>query len=225
MDDNYHGKGLGKKINLLKITTMKKILISLIVSLLIGLPFVGSAQIRKKDEKDTAKVAVTADTAAVAATAVVVDSLAVKDSVKVTPDTSVVVTPKDCFQEWYEKMRTRGAKPVADGMQPVVITLKSEEACVCLLGQVQVTAGKIVPPLMFQQEDGQFKPSATMGKKLDPIFASSMTEDQLFAITEGMSILFRTNSQEYGRLIFYTFANKGAKANKSAPSPDELLDK
>jgi hypothetical protein len=148
-----------------------------------------------------------------------------KDSVVAKPDTSVVVTPKDCFQEWYEKMRAKGAKPVTDGMQPVVITLKSDNGSLCLMGQIQVTGGKMVAPLMVQQENGEFKPFNAVGKKIDPVLASSMTQDELTTITDGMSILFRTTAQEYGRVIFYTFAKTGAKANKTAPSPDELLDK
>jgi hypothetical protein len=91
------------------------------------------------------------------------------------------------------------------------------------MGQIQVTGGKMVAPLMVQQENGEFKPFNAMGKKLDPVLVSSMTQDELTAITDGMSILFRTTSQEYARIIFYTFANTGAKSNKAAPSPEELL--
>jgi hypothetical protein len=146
------------------------------------------------------------------------------DTVVVKPDTSVVVTPKDCFQEWYEKMRAKGAKPVTDGMQPVVITLKGEHGTICLMGKIQVTGGKMVAPLMVEQENGEFKPFNAMGKKIDPVLASSMTQDELTTVTDGMSILFRTTTQEYGRIIFYTFANSGKKANKAAPSPEELLN-
>jgi len=184
------------------------------VACFIWIPIAGTAQVTDSTRKDSTKIIV--DSAAVT----------IPDSIAVAPpatDTAVVVAVKDCFQEWYEKFRTRGAKPVTDGKHPVIITLKSEDAAVCLIGQVQVTNGKIVPPLLVQQEDGDYKPFNTVGKKLDPVFASSMTEDQLLTITDGMSILFRTNNQEYGRIIFYTFANKGGKAIKTAPSPDELI--
>ncbi len=171
-------------------------------------------------QADTLKKAVTDTTkkAAVDSAAVVSDSsVAKKDTVV------VAAAPKDCFQDWYEKMRQRGAKPVTDGKQPVIITLKSEEGAVCLLGQVEVSGGKIKPPLYVQQEDGEYTQFNAMGKKIDPAFASMISEAELLTITDGMSILFRTTSQEYGRLIFYTFANKAVKANKAAPKPEDLL--
>jgi hypothetical protein len=190
---------------------MKNLITILFVMFFLGYSHSGFAQ-----KKDSAAVVAKADTT-LKVTAVPKDSVAAK------PDTSVVVTPKDCFQEWYEKMRAKGAKPVTDGMQPVVITLKSDNGSLCLMGQIQVTGGKMVAPLMVEQENGEFKPFNAMGKKLDPVLASSMTQDELLTITDGMSILFRTTSQEYGRIIFYSFANSGKKANKAAPSPDELL--
>ena len=188
---------------------MKKIIsIFIVIVCFLLYPIFGISQV-----KDSTKVPADSTVAAVT------DSIAKPQ----TTDTAVMVAVKDCFQEWYEKFRTRGAKPVTDGTHPVIITLKSEEAAVCLVGQVQVANGKIVPPLLVQQEDGEFKPFNTVGKKLDPVFASSMTEDQLLGITDGMSILLRTNNQEYGRIIFYTFANKGGKAIKTAPNPGELI--
>jgi hypothetical protein len=108
-------------------------------------------------------------------------------------------------------------------MHPVVITLKSESSGVCMMGKIQVTNGKIVPPLMVQQEDGEYIAANLMGKKLDPGFTGTMSADELYTVTDGMSILFRTASQEYGRLLFYTFAKKDKTANKVAPSPDELI--
>ncbi len=189
---------------------MKNLITILSVMFILGHSHSGLAQ-----NKDSVAVAKTDTT--LKATAVPVDSVAVK------ADTSVVVTPKDCFQEWYEKMRAKGAKPVTDGMQPVIITLRGEQGTICLMGQIQVTGGKMVAPLMVEQENGEFKPFNAMGKKLDPVLASSMTQDELLTVTDGMSILFRTTTQEYGRIIFYTFANSGKKANKAAPSPDELL--
>jgi hypothetical protein len=147
------------------------------------------------------------------------------DTVREKPrtDTTVLAVSKNCFQDWYEKMRERGAKQVTDGIHPVIITLKSEDGNVCLVGQIEVLNGKLKAPLMVQQEDGEFKPFNAIGKKLDPVFVTTMTEDQLLGITDGMSILFRTTTQEYGRIIFYTFANKSSKANKTAPNPDDLL--
>ena len=139
-------------------------------------------------------------------------------AVKKTSDS----TATNCYKQWYDAFSTRGAKPVTDGTQEVVITFKSGETCHCFMGKVEVAAGKIKPPLYVQQENGQYKTFAEMSKKLDPEFVSAQG-DQLYKITDGMSVLFKTADNEYGRLFFYKFVNKGTQTNKQAPSPDELL--
>ena len=165
--------------------------------------------------KDTTKV----DSAAKVDSTVV--AVAKVDTVRVIVDT---VVKKDCYAEYYDIMRTRGAKTVTDGLQPVVIALKSNDGgCHCFLGRVEVAAGKIKPPLYFQQENGEYRPVSVAGKRLEAAFSSSMTPDELYAIKDGMSIVFRTVDQEYGRLFFYTFVNKGATSNKAAPSATDLI--
>jgi hypothetical protein len=47
--------------------------------------------------------------------------------------------------------------------------------------------------------------------------------DQLYKISGGTSVLFKTANNEYRRLFFYRFVNKGTQPNKAAPSADELL--
>jgi hypothetical protein len=130
---------------------------------------------------------------------------------------------KDCYTKWYETVRSRGAKTVTDGMQDVVIALKSETECNCFVGQVEVAGGKIKPPLMVQQENGEYRSFNVVGKKIDAGFATAMGEDQLYAISEGMSIVFRTTDNEYGRLFFFKFVNKSAQSNKAAPNPADLI--
>ena len=142
------------------------------------------------------------------------------DTIRVVVDT---VVKKDCYNEYYDIMKTKGAKHVTDGMQQVVITLRGPEGCRCFLGQVEVVGGKIRPPLQFQQDDGQYRPVTTLGKKLEPAFVATMTPDELYSIKDGMSVVFRTSDQEYGRLFFYKFVNKGTAANKVAPSAAELM--
>ena len=137
------------------------------------------------------------------------------DSVASAPSTN-------CYKQWYDAFSSRGAKTVTDGTQDVVITFKSGETTQCLMGKVEVAAGKIKPPLYVQLQNGEYKPFSEMGKKLDPEFVSAQG-DQLWKITDGMSVLFKTADNEYGRLFFYKFVNKGTQTNKKAPSPDELL--
>lgn len=129
----------------------------------------------------------------------------------------------DCFKEWYTLFRSRGAKQVTDGTQEVIITIRGQNSNQCYLGKIEVANGKIKLPLWVQKDDGSFETFGSSGKKLDPEFASSTSEDDLLAITDGMSISFRTTDQEYGRLFFYKFVNDKPKANKVAPSPSALI--
>ena len=143
------------------------------------------------------------------------------DTVKVVMDT---IVKKDCYTEYYEIMRTRGAKPVTDGMQQVVIAFKSPDGnCLCFMGQIEVVGLKIKPPLYFRKENGEYKPVSTVGKKLEAAFTGSMSPDELYTIKDGMSIVFRTSDNEYGRLFFYQFVNKGSLGNTVAPSASELI--
>jgi hypothetical protein len=91
-----------------------------------------------------------------------------------------------------------------------------------LFGFYDTFGGKIKPPLYVQAESGEYKTFASLGKKLDPEFVAAQG-DQLYEISDGMSVLFKTADNEYGRLFFYRFVNKGTQTNKAAPSADELL--
>jgi hypothetical protein len=157
------------------------------------------------------------------------DSVAKHDSTIHAHDSSLAVkkdtlfTPKSCYSVWHDAFRTRGAKPVPDGMQQIVIALKGEETSQCFMGQVMVSGGKIKPPLYFQQENGDYKLVSLVGKKIEPAFEGSVTPEELYAIKDGMSIVFRTTDKEYCRLFFYMYVNKSAQSNKSALSPEELI--
>lgn len=133
--------------------------------------------------------------------------------------------PKDCFREWLDLFRDRGGKPVPDGTQEVIITLRRSDKSLCYMGKIDVVGGKMKLPLWVQKDDGTFETFAATGKKLDPEFQATTSEEDLLAITDGMSISFRTNEQEYGRLFFYKFLNDKPKANKIAPSPAALIKK
>ena len=150
------------------------------------------------------------------------DSLAKHDSTLVAKKDSVPVV-KNCYTEWTDAFRTRGAKPVPDGMQQVVIALKGDESSHCYMGQVEVVGGKIKPPLYFQKENGEYHLVSVVGKKIEPAFQASMSADELYAIKDGMSIVFRTTDKEYGRIFFYKFVNSSSQGNKTASSPSELI--
>ena len=148
----------------------------------------------------------------------VVDTVAIKKA-----DTmSVAATPMNCYKQWMDVFAERGVKPLADGMQEVVIAFKSKESCHCYLGKVEVVGGKIKAPLYVQTEGGDYKTFTALGKKLDPEFLT-VQGDGLWQVNNGMSVLFQTVDLEYGRIFFYKTLNKNKQANKEAPSPSELL--
>ena len=107
-------------------------------------------------------------------------------------------------------------------MQEVVIAFKSKESCHCYLGRVEIVGGKLKAPLFVQTEGGEYKTFLAMGKKLDQEFLA-VQGDALWNVTNGMSVLFQTVDNEYGRVFFYKSLNKNKQANKEAPSPADLL--
>jgi hypothetical protein len=131
--------------------------------------------------------------------------------------------PKNCYGEWFSLFRSRGGKAIPDGTQDVIISLRNGETSHCFMGKIAVSGGKLVLPLMIQKQDGSFETFASTGAKLDPTFVSTMPEDQLLAITDGMSVSFRTTDSETGRLFFYKFLEDKPKANKVAPAPGALI--
>jgi len=196
---------------------MKHILSSASVIILISLmPLIVSAQ---------------ADTTAKAKTDTTIK--APVDSVKATVDTaaaekpkvdsvSIASTPMNCYKQYVDYFTELGARPVTDGMQLVVIAFKSKDNTSCFMGRVEVAGGKIKSPVFIQTEGGTYKSFSELGKKLDPDFVAAVG-DGLWAITNGMSVVFQTTEQEYGRLFFYKFLNKNKGMNKEAPSPADLL--
>jgi hypothetical protein len=150
------------------------------------------------------------------------DSLAKHDSTLVAKKDSVPVV-KNCYTEWTDAFRTRGAKAVPDGMQQVVIALKGDDGSHCYMGQVEVVGGKIKPPLYFQKQNGEYHLVSLVGKKIEPAFEGTMSADELYAIKDGMSIVFRTTDKEYGRIFFYKFVNTSSQGNKTANSPSDLI--
>jgi hypothetical protein len=131
----------------------------------------------------------------------------------------------DCFKEWYTLIRERGAAEVTDGTHDVIITLRNtqEGTSACYMGRAEVRNGRLTRPLMVQKEDGTYEPFSALGKGLDPVFAKSMTEDELATISDGMSVNFHLSGVEFGRIFFYTFINSKPKGLKQAPSPKTLV--
>jgi hypothetical protein len=151
-----------------------------------------------------------------------VDSAAVKKNTD-TATAVVLSTPMNCYKQWLDAFAERGVKPLTDGNHEVVIAFKSKESCHCYMGKVEISGGKLKAPLYVQTEGGDYKTFVAMGKKLDPEFLA-VQGDALWNVTNGMSVLFQTADNEYGRVFFYKSLNKNKGANKEAPSPADLLN-
>ena len=96
---------------------------------------------------------------------------AVVDTVKKIEIIDTVVK-KNCYNEYYDIMRSKGANKVTDGMQKVVIAFKTEGSCNCLMGEIELVGGKIKPPLFVQEQNGEYTPITSVVKKLDAAFSS-----------------------------------------------------
>lgn len=166
------------------------------------------------------------DTASIKKDSSLIDSSAKElvDSAAKVNDTAVVSTPMNCYKQYVDYFTELGAKPVADGMQPIVMAFKTKESCHCFMGRVQVTGGKIKAPLYVQTEGGDYKTFAEISpnKKMDPEFLAAVGDD-LWSISNGMSVVFHTTDDEYGRVFFYKALNKNKGMNKEAPSPADLV--
>lgn len=205
---------------------MKHTKFSTLVLLMIAIPTFCLAQTdTTKAIKPMVKDSLSLSQPGVTDSVVAVKQVAIVDSVVInkTADSMVVIsTPMNCYKQWLDVFAERGVKPITDGQHEVVIAFKSKESCHCYMGKVEVSGGKLKAPLLVQTEGGEYKTFLAMGKKLDPDFLA-VQGDALWQITNGMSVLFQTVDQEYGRVFFYKTLNKNKQANKEAPSPADLL--
>jgi hypothetical protein len=130
---------------------------------------------------------------------------------------------KDCYGEWYTLFRERGAKPIPDGSQEIIISIRKDGYSQCFLGKVDVAGGKIKMPVYVAKEDGTFQTMGETGLKLDPASIAAKDPDALTSITDGMSVTAYTTDHETVKIFFYKFVNDKPKKNKVAPPASTLV--
>jgi hypothetical protein len=130
---------------------------------------------------------------------------------------------KDCYGEWYTLFRERGAKPIPDGTQEVVISIRKDGYSQCFMGKVDVENGKLKPPVLIAKDDGTFESLAQTGLKLDPASIGGKDPETLTTITDGMSVTAYTADHETVKIFFYKFVNAKGSKNKVAPPPSALV--
>jgi hypothetical protein len=130
---------------------------------------------------------------------------------------------KDCYGEWYTLFRERGAKPIPDGTQEIIISIRKDGYSQCFMGKVDVENGKLKPPVLIAKDDGSFETLAQTGLKLDPASIAAKDPDALATITDGMSVTAYTTDHETVKIFFYKFVNAKASKNKVAPPVSALV--
>lgn len=132
------------------------------------------------------------------------------------------VSSAACYKEWYTLFKERGAKPVTDGTQDVIISLRSGDYANCFLGKIEVANGKLVSKLQIQKMDGSFE---EFDRKVSSNYqnAEGVLKEEIRDITNGMSFPLTLTDGEVIRLFFYKFLADKPKANKKAPSPSALM--
>lgn len=124
-----------------------------------------------------------------------------------------------CFDQYTSLFKQRGAKPIPNGKQRVVIATKPQQGeQQCFLGRVEVKNGEFVPPVWIEKEDGSLE---VAHKDLDPATQRVPQADKR-RITNGMSYTFQTVDGESIRLFLIDFLAEKPKANKSAPAANSL---
>jgi hypothetical protein len=128
----------------------------------------------------------------------------------------------DCFKEWYTLFKNRGADPVPDGTQDVIITLRYSTYSECFMGKIDVANGKLTSKLLVQKMDGSWE---EWDKKVSASYQGTdgTLKDELREINNGMSASLTLTDGEIIRLFFYKSLGAKPKSNKKAPSPTALV--
>jgi hypothetical protein len=127
-----------------------------------------------------------------------------------------------CYQEWYSLFKERGANPVPDGMQDVIISIRGDEYGECFMGRVDVAGEKMIGKLQVQKMDGSYE---EFDKKVSATYQNDQgtLKEELRAINNGMSSFVRLADGEIIGLFFYKSLADKPKSNKKAPSPAVLV--
>jgi hypothetical protein len=127
-----------------------------------------------------------------------------------------------CYQEWYALFKDRGANPVPDGMNDVIITIRGDQYTECFMGKVDVAGEKMLGKLQVQKMDGTYE---EFDKKVSASYQNDQgtLKEELRGISNGMSESVRLTDGAIIALFFYKSLAPKPKANKKAPSPSVLI--
>ena len=138
------------------------------------------------------------------------------------PTTKPAAASSNCFKQWYQLFKERGASPIADGTHEVIITLRSADYSECFMGKVDVAGGKLTGKLLIQKVDGSYE---EFDRKVSATYqnAEGVLKEELREVDNGMSASVNLSDGEIIRLFFYKSLADKPKANKKAPAPTALV--
>jgi hypothetical protein len=125
----------------------------------------------------------------------------------------------NCYKEWYKLFTDRGATPVPDGDNEVIVAVVKDDVSNCYIGMLTVKDHKIVlGSLKVQAEDGSLQ-------KFDRVLKKNVyySPEQMTSTENGMTHSFLTSEDEVVRAFFYKSLNPPAKRLKKAPDPSQLV--
>ncbi len=138
--------------------------------------------------------------------------------VSLTTSTQAQPQKTNCYLDYTKAFKERGAKPVPDGIQNVVVTIRNtaDNSCVSRIGTIEVKDNKIVGKLMLKSRQGDLvKPKEKLNDKYqEPKTPMKMNRD----IVNGMSSSFLTQNNSIVNLFFIDYLEGKMPALAEAPS-------
>jgi outer membrane protein OmpA-like peptidoglycan-associated protein len=130
---------------------------------------------------------------------------------------------KNCFENYYNAFALRGANPVPDGEQNVVLSLRQNDSCTCVEGKVTVKNGLIVPNVLVKKVDGSYEPARrTLDSRTN---SQDHSLGNPFSISNGMSQTFSTADYAVVNMFFIDYLKAKPVAVAVAPNPDDIDNK
>lgn len=125
------------------------------------------------------------------------------------------VNAQNCYLEYYTLFTDRGASPIPDGPQDVVVTIREGQGSDCYMGRVQVKNNEIIAVDGLMLEDGTIK---KVGMKLSPKYKDPNNPAKLYTeITDGMSATLLSDDGKQVNFFFIKQLSAKTKAYKHAP--------
>jgi hypothetical protein len=118
-----------------------------------------------------------------------------------------------CYDDYYTVFRDRGAKQVTDGSNEVVVTIRKENQCICILGKITVKNGKPINDLVLLKEDSTYEKFPFVPS---PKYSKNEVTMQNF-IHNGMSPSYLSANDEIINLFFIKYLNDHPVKFRSAP--------